>query len=219
MKRSFTITALLTLITATIGIVLWTNGYPPEKASLSETRTQLREIVTFPLFWAAFGAILSALFIWLKRHRLAEAAGKASRIPAVGVQLPALFALLFQILIPLKLYEMIGTNGSQTIFFYFLSIVFFTIGNFIVTAPFRSKIGFRTPATLSDQMIWTRVHRALGRGLVVIAILTLPLPWLLTDGFTAQWVLIGIVASFKATIWLYARRLAAQSKLRNALPQ
>ena len=218
MKQSFFVTASITMLTAAIGMILWMYGYPPQTEGSPETSIQIRAVVTAPLFWATFGAVLSACAIWFKRHRLAEPAGKASRIPAIGVQLPALLGLLFQILIPLDLYDVIGKEGGQIAFFYFISAVFILIGNYVATAPFGSKIGFRTAATLSDEVIWTKSHRFLGRNLLMAVVVALPLPWLI-PGQAAQWVLIGLVACLKAATWLYARRLAARKKLSQALPE
>ncbi len=215
MKRSLTIALCITAVTAAIGIVLWLNGYPPEKEGLSDLAAQIRAFATLPLFWAGLGLAGSGAMIWLKREKLAEPAGKAGRIPAIAVQLPAILGLLAQIVLPLDLYEMIGSAGSHTVFFYFIAAIFMVMGNYIATAPFGSRIGFRTAATLSDQIVWTKTHRFLGRNLVFLAIITLPLPWLM-DAQIAQWVLIALVVCLKATSWLHARRLSAQQKLRRA---
>lgn len=216
MKQSFYTTAAIALVTAVIGIVLWANGFPPEKEGLSETSLQVRAVVTFPLFWAGFCLVTTLPLIWFKRGRLTAPAGKASRIPAFSVQLPALAGLLFQILIPLDVYDIVGTAGTHTIFFYFIAAAFFLMGNYIATAPFGSKIGFRNKATLSDQTVWARTHRFLGRSLVLTTLVALPLPFII-DGQIAQWALIGLIMVMKAIAWLHARQLAARQTLRSAV--
>lgn len=218
MRKSILTSAVIILITAMTGVSLWMTGYPPEKEGLSQSAQQIRDLVTFPLFWAGFSTVFASIFIWFKRERLEEPAGKAGRIPAMGVQLPALLGLLFQILVPLDLFDVVSKAETMAIFFYFLSATFFTIGNFIATVPFESKIGFRTSATLSDKTVWSKSHRFLGRNMVILALITLPLPWM-TSGLTAQWLLIGLVTGLKGLTWLFARRLAARQRPRGALPQ
>jgi len=218
MKKSILTSAIIIMVTAAIGVILSINGYPPEKEGLSEPAMQIRRVVTYPLFWAGFSAALAPIFIWLKRRQLDDPADKASRIPLIGAQIPAIVGLLFQILIPLGLYDVISKAGSLTIFFYFLSAIFFVIGNYVATATFGSRIGFRSPATLSDEKVWIKTHRFLGRNMVLLVLITLPLPWL-TSGQTAQWLLLGSVVCLKGVTWLFARRLAARQKLRGALPQ
>ena len=216
MKRSFCITAAISLLTAIIGIALWLNGYPPEKEGLSESAQQARAIMTFPLFWAGLGLLITLPLVWFKRERLAAPAGRASLIPAVFVQTPAIASLILQVLLPLDLYDIIGTGGTHVVFFYFFAAAFFMMGNYVATVPFESKIGFRTQATLSDQTVWLRTHRFLGRSIVMTTLITLPLPIIL-HGQTAQWILIGLVMLIKATAWLHARQLTARLSLRSSL--
>ena len=113
MRQSLFTAAIIVALTALIGITLWANGYPPEKVGLTEAKSQIRSIVTFPLFWAGFSLLLTGLAIWIKRERLAEVSGKSASIPAMSVQFPALIGLLMQVLIPLDLYDYIGSDGSQ----------------------------------------------------------------------------------------------------------
>ena len=210
MKQSIRISALITMVTAAIGVILWFNGYPPEKEGLSEGAAQLRAIFTFPLFWAGAGLALGLTYIWFKRDKLAEQAGKAGNIPAFAVQLPALLALMFQILFPLDIYGVVeSSGGGQVVMFYFMTALFLVVGNFIVAAPFGSRIGFRTAATLSNEKVWSKVHRTVGRNLVLIALITLPLPWFI-DPQIALWIMIGLVACAKFIAWTYARRLVAR---------
>ncbi len=216
MRKSLFTAAIIVALTACIGITLWANGYPPEKVGLTEAKSQIRSIVTFPLFWAGFGLLLTGLAIWIKRERLAEVSGKSALIPAMSVQFPALIGLLMQVLIPLDLYDYIGSDGSQIALFYFIALAIGLIGNFVVTVPFQSKVGFRTAATLSDHTVWTKTHRMLGRRLVAIVLVTLPLPFLV-GGQIAQWILIGLVCALKAVTWLQARQLAARQSLRRSI--
>ncbi len=216
MRQSLFTAAIIVALTACIGITLWANGYPPEKAGLTEFKSQMLSVITFPLFWAGFGLLLTVPTIWFKRRRLAETSGKAAILPALSVQLFALAGLLMQVLIPLDLYGFIESEGSQIAFFYFIALAFGLIGNFVVTVPFEGKVGFRTAATLSDHTVWTKTHRMLGRRLVTIVLVTLPLPFLV-GGQMAQWILLGLICALKALTWLQARQLAARQNFRRSI--
>ncbi|MEP3051558.1 MAG: SdpI family protein [Erythrobacter sp.] len=213
MKFSIVTAVFLTALTAAIGIYLWANGFPPEKVGLSPGKQQLREIVTFPLFWAGLTGSISGFLIWFKRHSLSATGIKANLIPKVGVQMPALIGLMSQIYVALDLYGYTDGNGFQIAFFYLFSGFVLVMGNYVVTAPFGSRVGFKTKATLSDKTIWARAHRLLGRNLVFAAIVTLPLPFLI-PGQIALWVLLGLLCVIKVATWIHARQLAAQMSLR-----
>lgn len=214
MKRAIFTSAIIILLTAAIGIGLWANGFPPEQEGLSEGASALRGEITRPLFWAGLSALVSSVVIYVKRHQLRANAGKAQFVTMVGTQTPALAILLIQILVALKLYGLVDGDMGQVIFFYFLAGFFLLMGNYIVTAPYQSRIGYRTEATLSDERVWIRAHRFLGRSLMLATLISLPLP-LFVEGQNAQWVLIGLVFAMKGLTWLHARRMATQISLRH----
>lgn len=213
MKRAMFTSAIIILLTAAIGIALWANGFPPEKEGLSDGASALRGTITHPLFWAGISLVVSSFVIYIKRHQLRANAGKAQFVTMVGTQTPALAIILVQILAALKIYGFVDADMGQVIFFYFLASFFLLVGNYIVTAPFQSRIGYRTEATLSDERVWIRTHRFLGRGLMLTTLVCLPLPYVL-QGQHAQWVLIGLVFAVKGATWLHARRMATQISLR-----
>lgn len=213
-KITFSAFAIISL-TAAIGIALWLAGFPPERTGPAETKSIAHQIVTFPLFWAGLSTAITVPVFYFKRRQLQANAGKAQRLPTIGAVTPALAILLCQILSPLTAYDVLSDSASNLVFYYFLTGFFLVIGNYIVAAPFESRIGFRNKATLSDPVVWMRTHRFLGQGLVAVALLGVPLPFVL-GADNAMWGLIGLVLINKAVSWLYARKLAMQLTLRRS---
>ena len=199
-------------LTAAIGIALWVTGFPPERTTPDAAKGLAQQIVTFPLFWAGLSTLITVPVLYFKRRQLRADAGKAQRLPAIGAVTPALAILLCQVLSPLTAYDVLSDSASNLVFYYFLTGFFLVMGNYIVAAPFESRIGFRSKATLSDPVVWMRAHRYLGQGLVAIALLGVPLPFVL-GADNAIWGLVGLVLINKAITWLYARKLALQQTL------
>jgi len=215
MRRTIILSAIIISLTAAISIGLWLSGYPPEKEGLSDAAIATRAKMSTPLFWAFISSFITTAVIWAKRNQLNTATGKPLFLAQIGSVTPALAILLLQILILLKFYGLLDEGGSNIVFFYFIAAFFMFAGNYIVTVPFQSRMGFRTQATLSDATIWARTHRFLGRSLMLAALISLPLP-LLIDGQYAQWILIGMVFFMKALTWRHARHLAMQISLRHS---
>ncbi len=213
MSRTIYLAAGIILLTAVIGIALWLAGFPPPLESHEHDGTIARAILTFPLFWAIMAAGITTVVVIVKRGRFEG--GKADTLPTVGILTIPLVALLAQILAPLSSYNVISDRGTNLVFFAALALFFLIVGNFIVTAPPGSRVGFRNKWTLSDPVVWTRVHRFLGRSLVIIVLLVAPLAYLVAPE-NAQWALIGAVVAVKGLTYLYARNLAQRIALRRS---
>ena len=115
---------------------------------------------------------------------------------------------------PLMLYDVIGEREADYAFAGLSVLFFLVMGNYIVTAPFEARIGFRTKWTLSDPVVWAKTHRFLGRNLVFGALLTLPL-FAVIDADYVLYAPIVFAVLLKGIAWLYARSLSQRLALRN----
>lgn len=208
----YTVIGIIAL-TAVIGIALWMSGFPPPKSGQSENEELLRTIMTFPLFWASLATILTVPIIFFKSERLQKANGKAKTLPRVAMIMPAITMLLAQIIVPLDIYDIISEKSGDIAFFGFIAFFFLIVGNYVATIPFESPLGFRSKATVSSPAVWTKVHRFVGRNIVIMTLLVIPLAFIINVE-TAQWLLIGLVVCTKAIAWIYARQLAGRIILR-----
>jgi len=214
MKRIIYIVAGLIALTAVIGTALWANGFPPPKEGLSETKAMLRAIVTFPLFFAGLSTLVSVPILLLKAGRYNSMTGKARILPKISMLAMPMLMLFVQIIMPLDLYDMVSEKAADLMFYGFMTGFFLLIGNYLVTVPFESRMGFRTKAALSDPVIWMKTHRFLGRNIVIMSLLMIP-TGVLTNTDAAQWGLIVVVMLIKGIAYIYARQLAVRAALRN----
>ena len=214
MNRITYITVLLIGVTASIGVFLWANGFPPEAEALSGFAAKARPVISFPLFWAGLSTALSVPILLLKAKRFNAAAGKAKMLPQIGMLAVPITMLFAQIIIPLDMYDLISDKTADLAFYGLITAIFMLLGNYVVTLPFQSPLGFRTKATLSDSAIWTKTHRLLGRNMVLISLLMIPTA-IVVDTRAAQWALIALLFVIKGTAYLYARQLSAQLTMRS----
>jgi len=215
MKKIVHTAIVIVLTTALIGTLHWASNGSAKVAEDAATTSSLQAINRFPLFWAGISALITTMLISAKRRQLIGHGGKASRISTIGVLTPAIACLIAQICIPLLDNEFIERASVHLVFFYFITGFLLIMGNYLVTVPFESPIGFRTKATLSDATVWVRTHRAFGHNLVVVALICLPLPFIL-EGRLSMWSLLGIVATTQLIAWFHARQLAARLKISGA---
>ncbi len=214
MKRTIYIAAGIIALTAAIGTALWATGYPPPRDGLSDGKTLTRTIISFPLFWAGISTLITVPIVLFKAEGFRTATGKTRALPQIGVLMPSIAVLLMQIIVPLDVYDLISEKAGDLGFFGLITVFFLLIGNYIATVPFESRYGFRSKATLSDSVVWAKTHRLLGRNIVLTSLLMIPVAFVI-DTQIAQWTQIGLVMLMKALAFIYARQLAARTRLRN----
>jgi len=215
MRRIYFIAAGLLALSASISLWLWANGFPPEwSTDKGETVSGVRAFLTAPLRIVAVGTVLTILMAWVKRSLLPEA-GKVRAIVAMGVLAMPVLTLFLQVIMPLMLYDVIGEVEADYALAGLVILFFLIMGNYVVTAPFEARVGFRNKWTLSDPIIWTRTHRFLGRSLVTGALLTIPLLAVIHTDYVIYTPII-IAIFLKATAYLYARSLGQRLALRDA---
>jgi len=212
MTRITYITAFLIGITALIGTCLWVNGFPPEKEGLSDFALKARQVITFPLFWAGLSTAISVPILRFKAKRLNSATGKARMLPQIAMLAAPITMLFAQIMIPLDFYNLISEKSVDLGFYGLITAFFLLVGNYVVTIPFESRLGFRTKATLSNSAIWTKSHRFLGRNIVLISLLMIPTA-IVTSTDAAQWALVAMIFLIKAFTYIYARQLSTRATL------
>lgn len=212
--RTYLTAAGLLGLAAAISLGLWINGFPPEwETAKGENISNIRAFLTMPLGIVSVGTILTVLVGWTKRDRLAEN-GKAKRITSIGILFMPVLTLCLQIAMPLALYDVIGSGDLEIAFLLLVAAFFLGVGNYIVTAPYRSRIGLRNKWTLADQTVWARTHRFFGRSLVAGIFLILPV-CLIIGGEYATYGLVGVALVLKCVAWLYARALSQKLALRS----
>ena len=161
MNRTYVIAAGLLGLAAAISIGLWMTGFPPEwDTDKGERISSVRNFLTTPLAIVGVGTVLSAVIAWFKRGRLTES-GKVKRIAMMGVLFMPILTLFLQIVMPLMIYDVIDDRGADYALAGLMVLFFLVMGNYIVTAPFEGRIGFRNKWTLSDPVIWSRTHKGI----------------------------------------------------------
>jgi len=215
MRNIYFIAAGLLLLSAVISLWLWANGFPPEwDTDKGETVSAVRTFLTAPLRIVAVGTVLSLVVAWAKRRRLPEE-GKVRVIVAMGVLSMPVLTLFLQVVMPLMLYDVIGEVEADYALAGLVILFFLIMGNYVVTAPFKARLGFRNKWTLSDRTIWTRAHRFLGRSLVLGALLTIPLLAIIPNDYVIYAPII-VAGLLKLTTYFYARSLGQRLALRDA---
>jgi len=213
MKKITNSAAGLLLLTAIISVVIAVMGGYPPRGSLTGTRATLYGIITAPLFLAALGTLVTVPIIMVKRSRSEPITGKSRVLPAIGILWVPLMFLLMQILLPLEAFDVISDASSDLIFHGLFTLFFIVIGNYVVTVPVGSRMGFRNHWTLLSPAIWTKTHRFLGLNLIITALVVGPAAALI-DRENAMFILVGAILLVKATTYLYARALGRKMSLR-----
>lgn len=214
MNRTY-ITALGLLgISALISTALWLNGFPPEwDTEKGEVTSAIRRFLTAPYAIVATGSFMTLITIPAKRAKL-RSSGKSRQIAVMSVLLIPILTLFLQIVMPLMLYDVVGEWGAEFLFLLVAAVFFLTIGNYIVTAEYGSRIGLRNKWTLADPLVWTKTHRFFGRSLVLGTLIILPIGLLVKPEY-ATYTLVGIAVSLKLIALLYARSLSHRLALRS----
>ena len=214
MNRVYWQAAGLLGLSAVISLVLWLNGFPPEwDTDKGETVSAVRNFLTTPFAIVGVGTGLTLLQLLFKRGAL-NTSGKARSIVVMSVLFMPILTLFLQVMMPLALYDLVGSGGLEMAFLFLVAAFFVIMGNYVVTAPYQSRIGLRNKWTLADPMVWARTHRFFGRSLVIGILLTLP-ACLIINGEYATYGLVGMALLLKSVAWLYARSLSQRLALRN----
>ena len=214
MKRLIFTAGGLLLLAAMISVVVELMGGYPAKEHPSYMRATVYALITTPLFLAGIGVFVTIPVFMFKRDRLLETTGKFRTLPAAGVLFMPILILVIQILLPLKAYDVISDRSGDLIF-HGISVIFFAvIGNYLVTAPPGSRLGFRNRWTLSDPGIWTKTHRFLGANLIMAALIIGPMSAFLHREL-ATYIFLGAVFVIKAITFLYARSLGKRLAQQN----
>jgi len=133
-------------------------------------------------------------------------------LPQIAMLAAPITMLFAQIMIPLDFYNLISEKSVDLGFYGLITAFFLLVGNYVVTIPFESRLGFRTKATLSNSAIWTKSHRFLGRNIVLISLLMIPTA-IVTSTDAAQWALVAMIFLIKAFTYIYARQLSTRATL------
>ena len=214
MNRVYWQAAGLLGLSAVISLVLWLNGFPPEwDTDKGETVSAVRRFLTTPFTIVGIGTGFTLLVMLMKRGAL-KASGKARSIVVMSVLFMPILTLFMQVMMPLAIYDVVGSGGLEIAFVFVMASFFLIMGNYVVTAPYQSRMGLRNKWTLADPTVWARTHRFFGRSLVAGVLLALPL-CLMVLGEFATYGLIGVVLLLKSVAWLYARSLSQRLALRN----
>ena len=214
MNRVYWQAAGLLGLSAVISLVLWLNGFPPEwDTDKGETVSAVRRFLTTPFTIVGMGTGFTLLVMLMKRGAL-KASGKSRSIVVMSVLFMPILTLFMQVMMPLAIYDVVGSGGPEIAFVFVVASFFLIMGNYVVTAPYQSRMGLRNKWTLADPTVWARTHRFFGRSLVAGVLLALPL-CLMVLGEFATYGLIGVVLLLKSVAWLYARSLSQRLALRN----
>ena len=214
MNRVYWQAAGLLGLSAVISLVLWLNGFPPEwDTDKGETVSAVRRFLTTPFTIVGMGTGFTLLVMLMKRGAL-KASGKSRSIVVMSVLFMPILTLFMQVMMPLAIYDVVGSGGLEIAFVFVMASFFLIMGNYVVTAPYQSRMGLRNKWTLADPTVWARTHRFFGRSLVAGVLLALPL-CLMVLGEFATYGLIGVVLLLKSVAWLYARSLSQRLALRN----
>lgn len=207
MSNSLKPAIAIIVLTVVIGTALWLTGIRPVPDSPDGAQGSLRAFLNFPLAWTVVGGSLLALAVAMKSRNFSG--GKSDAIPAMTILTGPLAALICQILVPLIAHDMVSKGQANMVFVAAIALFYLVVGNVIGLAPFESRLGLRNQWTLSDPDIWRRVHRFLGRNLVISTLFATPVALLLVPG-KAQWMVLGAAFLVKAASYQYARILGLQ---------
>jgi len=212
MTRTVHLAIAILGLTALIGLGLWVFDVAPYQTASQADVTTARRVISFPLFSAGLGSLITAIIVASKRG--AFQGTKSDMLPMTGILVVPFVALLLQILAPLSSLGLIGDNGANTIFLVLLATFFLIVGNFVVTVPMGSRLGFSNAWTLSHPTVWIKTHRFLGRNMVIAVLLVTPIAYILIPD-NATWALIGAVIVVKVATYFYARNLSRQIVLKD----
>jgi len=214
MTRTYWMAASILGLAAMISLGLWVSGFPPEwDLDKGESVSGVRMFLTAPMRIVAVGTVLTIIVALSKRQFSNE--GKAGRLSVTAVLFTPILTLFLQVAMPLMIYDVIGENDADVALGLLVAGFFLIMGNYIVTAPFGGKVGFRNQWTLSDPRIWARTHRFLGRSLVLGTLMLIPVFLLLKPSF-AIYAPLFLALPLKGVSWLYSRSLSQRLGLRSA---
>jgi len=132
----------------------------------------------WPIVFPAFGLFFTILIAGINRKILrhswtSQTIPKPLIRPAIALLYGPVLAFIIHSFIALK-YLGISNPNQMMVGFAILQIAFFfCMGDYATTIPVGSPGGFRTPWTLKENRVWTKTHRYIGRGLLMVTILSL----------------------------------------------
>ena len=206
MKTTLRLTICIIALTALIGLSLYVNGFPPEREGLIGIKKIGYEVITFPLFFAGAGAILSLPIIFRKKIELNGPPSKARNAVILSVLMVPLFMLFIQIMLPLERYELISDPVGDFLVLIFTAIILGIGGNYLSIVPFKARMGFRNKWTMADPVVWTKTHRFLGKYILLTALLVTPIAGLL-DRENSLIILALSVLTVKICGFIYSRMI------------
>ena len=215
MKSTLKIAICIITLTALIGLVLYMNGFPPEREGLVGIKKIANKIMTFPLFFAGIGALLSFPIILRKREELNAPRSKSRNAVVVCALMPPIFVLFIQIALPLERYGFMSDTAGDLLVLIFTACVLAVGGNYLSIIPYKARMGFKNKWTLSDPVVWTKTHRFLGKYILLTALFVTPIAAMI-DRENAIVMLAFAVIGVKISAFIYSRmighdRLAARA--------
>ncbi len=194
------------LLLATVVIGYWLQAAGVETPRFAQ-RVGLGSLL-WPIAIPAFGAMIAALIAIKNRNPIgkcwrSESVSKADMRAALGILFGPLLALLLQSYVGLEHFGLATKERMLTGFAIGDFLFFAAIGNYAATLPHRAPGGFRTPWTMRDPKIWARIHRYVGRGLILISLSALASLFLLEPKI-AIFAHVGAIIVFKAVLFAYS---------------
>ncbi len=116
-----------------------------------------------------------------------------------------LFTTLFIAIISLFIVRsaITGTVGDSTVLFCVLGAFFMLIGNYLQRAAPNYFVGFRTPWSLENEVVWKKTHLLGGRLYFIAGLLTIVSSLIIKERFAPYFAGIIITASVIPTIYSY----------------
>lgn len=174
MKRLLTAIAVLTAVSSGLGFYLSSIGVDGSRIALHFGLPRPWWPVAMPMFGltvALFMAVVKRPL--LERLAAGDELGKPGLATAAGLLFGPLLALLMQIFLGLKSFDLIDKAGMLTGVALMQLIMFAIVGNYTAAARRGRGQGFRTPWTARSDVVWLRTQRFVGRALVFLSLLGL----------------------------------------------
>ena len=150
---------------------------------------------TFPmvggLISLAIGVLNNKL---IARHWRSTKIDKSEMRPALALLFGPTLALLMQTYTGLDHFGLTTKTNLLTTLALLQLLFFFTMGNYSATLAAGSPGGFRTPWTVKSDLVWSKTHRFIGRGLFISSLAGIGALFF----FAPRIVIIGHIASIIA---------------------
>ncbi|GLQ20587.1 SdpI family protein [Algimonas porphyrae] len=193
-------------LTALIGIVLYANGYPPERAELVRWKVIGYQVITFPLFFAGMAALFGLPLLRLKRSVLDTEPSKARNATIVSILIAPALMFFMQILFPLEAYGLMSDPTGDVLVLLASALMFGLVGNYMSIVPYEAKIGLKSRWTLADPVTWSKTHRFLGKYILLIVIIVTPVAALIDRENALMILIVAYLSAYVAGLF-YARMI------------